>query len=140
MPGLYNFMHVVRGCRHVVPESGGFDPQEIFDLAPILGSVHFFAAPTMVKRLVDVARQTEANGEGIRSVVYAGGPMYFAGHPRGCRSTGRPLHTGLRARRMPDVHHGAAAQRSVRPLPSSMARTSGICWSGAECLRSRSPR
>ena len=76
--GLYNFMHVLRGCRHVVPDSCGFDPHEIFDLSTELGSVHLFAAPTMVKRLVDAAKQTGASGEGLRSVVYAGGPMYLA--------------------------------------------------------------
>jgi acyl-CoA synthetase (AMP-forming)/AMP-acid ligase II len=31
--GLYNFMHVLRGARHVVPESGGFDAGEILTLA-----------------------------------------------------------------------------------------------------------
>ncbi|MEL6913985.1 MAG: AMP-binding protein [Pseudomonadota bacterium] len=76
--GIYNFMHVMRGARHVVPASGGFDPVEIFGLAASLGSVHMFAAPTMVRRLVDHAKATGATGEGLRTVVYAGGPMYNA--------------------------------------------------------------
>ena len=29
--GLYNFMHIMRGCRHIVPASGAFDPAEIED-------------------------------------------------------------------------------------------------------------
>ncbi|MEO1704285.1 MAG: AMP-binding protein [Pseudomonadota bacterium] len=76
--GIYNFMHVVVGARHVVPVSGGFDPLEILDLAPRLGSVHMFAAPTMVRRLVDVAKARGLTGEGLRTIVYAGGPMYRA--------------------------------------------------------------
>jgi acyl-CoA synthetase (AMP-forming)/AMP-acid ligase II len=32
--GLYNFMHVIRAARHVIPPSGGFDAGEILDLAP----------------------------------------------------------------------------------------------------------
>ncbi|MEL6549441.1 MAG: AMP-binding protein [Pseudomonadota bacterium] len=76
--GIYNFMHVMRGARHVVPRSGGFDPGEILALAPRLGSVHMFAAPTMVRRLVDHAKATGATGEGLRTIVYAGGPMYNA--------------------------------------------------------------
>jgi long-chain acyl-CoA synthetase len=24
--GLYSFPYVLRGCRHVIPESGGFEP------------------------------------------------------------------------------------------------------------------
>lgn len=76
--GLYNFMHVLRGARHVIPESGGFDPNEILTLAPQLGNVHLFAAPTMVRRLIDCAKQQGSRGEGIRTVVYGGGPMYLA--------------------------------------------------------------
>jgi long-chain acyl-CoA synthetase len=76
--GLYNFMHVVRGARHVVPASGGFDAAEILDLAPRIGPVSMFAAPTMVRRLVDGARAAGLAGDGIRTIVYGGGPMYEA--------------------------------------------------------------
>ena len=76
--GIYNFMHVLRGARHVVPESGGFDPAEIMQLAPTLGDVHMFAAPTMVSRLVSAARKAGYSGEGIRTIVYGGGPMYLS--------------------------------------------------------------
>ncbi|MFN3953284.1 MAG: AMP-binding protein [Pararhodobacter sp.] len=76
--GLYNFMHVIRGARHVVPPSGGFEPDEILDLAPCLRDVSMFAAPTMVRRLVGAARARGLSGEGIRTVVYGGGPMYLA--------------------------------------------------------------
>lgn len=76
--GIYNFMHIMRAARHVVPESRGFDPDEILRIAPKIGSISMFAAPTMVRRLVDRAKNLGQNGEGIRSIVYAGGPMYEA--------------------------------------------------------------
>ncbi|MBV2361513.1 AMP-binding protein [Thalassococcus sp. CAU 1522] len=76
--GLYNFMHVLRAARHVVPESGGFDAREILSLATQVGPVSMFAAPTMVRRLVDAAKATGHDGEGLRTIVYAGGPMYEA--------------------------------------------------------------
>ncbi|WP_121067850.1 class I adenylate-forming enzyme family protein [Chachezhania antarctica] len=76
--GLYNFVHVLRGARHVLPESGGFDPAEILDLARRLGPVSMFAAPTMVKRLVTAARAAVDRGHGIKTIVYGGGPMYVA--------------------------------------------------------------
>lgn len=76
--GLYNFMHVMRGARHVVPLSGGFDAAEILALAPQIGPVSMFAAPTMVRRLVDAAKRGNSTGEGLRTIVYAGGPMYEA--------------------------------------------------------------
>lgn len=76
--GLYNFMHVLRGARHAIPDSGGFDAEEVLALAPRLGRVAMFAAPTMVRRLVDAARAAGGRGEGLRTIVYGGGPMYVA--------------------------------------------------------------
>lgn len=76
--GIYNFMHVIKGARHVIPASGGFEAGEILELAAKLDNVSMFAAPTMVKRLVDHARETGATGAGIKTIVYAGGPMYTA--------------------------------------------------------------
>jgi acyl-CoA synthetase (AMP-forming)/AMP-acid ligase II len=53
--GLHNFMHIMRGARHVVPECGGFDAGEVLALARSLRNISMFAAPTMVRRLVDLA-------------------------------------------------------------------------------------
>jgi long-chain acyl-CoA synthetase len=61
-----------------VPESQGFDPAEILELGRRLGSIIMFAAPTMVRRLVDCAKASGATGEGLRSIIYGGGPMYVA--------------------------------------------------------------
>ena len=76
--GIYNLMHVLKGARHVTPPSGGFDEAEIFDLARHHRRIHMFAAPTMVKRLTDTAKATGESGEGLRTIVYGGGPMYVA--------------------------------------------------------------
>jgi len=73
--GLYNFTHLARGAAQVVPESGGFEPAEILSLLDTHANVSFFAAPTMVKRLVDACRASPA---GLRTLVYGGGPMYLA--------------------------------------------------------------
>lgn len=71
-------LHVLIGAAHVCPVSGGFDEAEIFDLAEHFGRVQMFAAPTMVTRMTAVAKQTGRTGRGLRTVVYAGGPMYLA--------------------------------------------------------------
>ncbi len=76
--GIYNMVHVLVGARHVCPESGGFDPAEIFDLARHFGNVQMFAAPTMVHRMTAAAKVAGETGEGLRTVVYGGGPMYLA--------------------------------------------------------------
>ncbi len=76
--GLYNFIHVRQGARHVVPASRGFSEPEIFELAAELGALSFFAAPTMVNRLVKAAKLSGFNGDGIKSIICGGAPMYVA--------------------------------------------------------------
>jgi long-chain acyl-CoA synthetase len=75
--GLYLLPHVCRGAVNVVPASGGFDPAEIVALWERWKSVVMFAAPTMVKRLVGHLRAADrAPPEGLKLIVYGGGPMY----------------------------------------------------------------
>jgi len=76
--GLYNFPQVIKGARHAVPESGKFDPREILDVSNRLGGTTMFLAPTMVKRLAGTAKSQGEAGEGIKTIVYGGGPMYLA--------------------------------------------------------------
>ncbi len=76
--GIYNMVHVMAGARHVCPPSGGFDEAEIFSLAKHFDRVQMFAAPTMVKRMTEVAKASGESGKGLRTIVYAGGPMYLA--------------------------------------------------------------
>ncbi|WP_282344442.1 MULTISPECIES: class I adenylate-forming enzyme family protein [Pseudomonas] len=76
--GLYNFIHVRCGARHVVPVSRGFGAGELFELARGHGQLSLFAAPTMVKRMTDEARRQGYSGEGIKSIIYGGAPMYLA--------------------------------------------------------------
>jgi len=76
--GLYAAIHVARGAAHLVPASGGFDPAEVLELSARHGSTSMFLAPTMVRRLLDAARKAGSKGEGIRTIIYGGGPMYGA--------------------------------------------------------------
>jgi len=81
--GLYCLPHVLAGSAHIVPETGGFDATELLELGMHFGDVSMFAAPTMIRRLVDYVRENgltngEKTGEGLRTIVYGGGPMYVA--------------------------------------------------------------
>lgn len=75
--GLYHFAHMARGARHVVPLSGGFDAAEIMTLAETVGRLSLFAAPTMVRRIVQYVRTSGSDVRGIKTIVYGGGPMYL---------------------------------------------------------------
>jgi long-chain acyl-CoA synthetase len=76
--GLYSMVHVMSGARHVVTRSDGFDADEVLALAAHHRRVSMFAAPTMVRLLVDAARASGSGGDGIKTIVYGGGPMYLA--------------------------------------------------------------
>jgi long-chain acyl-CoA synthetase len=87
--GLYAIPHMIAGARHVVPASGGFDAAEVFELAQTFGRVCMFAAPTVVRRLVDHAQATGADCSGFKTIVYGGAPMYAAGVERAIRVMGQ---------------------------------------------------
>ena len=74
--GLYIMAHVMNRGVNVVPESGAFEPEEIFDLFRAWPRTSMFAAPTMVKRLVECP--AECDSENIRTIIYGGAPMYVA--------------------------------------------------------------
>ncbi|MEO0410422.1 MAG: AMP-binding protein [Pseudomonadota bacterium] len=74
--GLYALAYVMKGGVHVIPASGGFDPDEIFDLIEAWPGTSFFAAPTMVRRLT--AHDRPAPGDALRAIAYGGGPMHVA--------------------------------------------------------------
>ncbi len=90
--GIYAIPHLMAGARHVVPASGGFDATELFALGLQTGPLSLFAAPTIVKRLVDEA---EAAGhsparcaQSFKTIVYGGAPMYAADIERALRLMG----------------------------------------------------
>jgi long-chain acyl-CoA synthetase len=74
--GMGNFAHTITAARHVIPRSGGFEPAEMLALANHHRGAFLFAAPTMVKRLVDYIEATGTSCAGFRRILYAGGPMY----------------------------------------------------------------
>ena len=90
--GIYAIPHLMAGARHMVPPSGGFDPEELFCLGQKMGPLTLFAAPTIVKRLVDHSEtnklSTTASAQSFKTVVYGGAPMYAADIQRALRIMG----------------------------------------------------
>lgn len=80
--GLYAIPHLMAGARHVVPASGGVEPAELFELGWQLGPLSTFAAPTIVRRLVEHAEAAgispEKSAQAFKTIVYGGAPMYVA--------------------------------------------------------------
>ncbi|GAC1598882.1 MAG: long-chain fatty acid--CoA ligase [Acidimicrobiales bacterium] len=76
--GLYGLPHVARGAVSVIPHSGGVDGDEIAALLRRWPGMSFFAAPTMVRRLVDSPAIAGADLSHLKTIIYGGAPMYLA--------------------------------------------------------------
>ena len=90
--GLYAIPHLMAGARHVVPASAGVDPAELLALGHALGPLTTFAAPTIVRRLVDHAEAAglspAQSAAAFKTIVYGGAPMYAADIRRALRTMG----------------------------------------------------
>jgi long-chain acyl-CoA synthetase len=87
--GMYILPHVAAAAAQVVPESGGFDPAEMFAVIGGHRGVGLFAAPTMVRRLVDHRGGDDAPN--LKTIVYGGGPMYVEDCKRAMARFGNKL-------------------------------------------------
>jgi len=73
--GIYILPNVAAAATQLVPASRGFEVAEIDEVLALVPKVKFFAAPTMVMRLVDGMK---GEAQGLKSIIYGGGPMYVA--------------------------------------------------------------
>jgi long-chain acyl-CoA synthetase len=74
--GLYVLPHVLMAAVNVVPEAGGFDPAEVASLFGRWDQSCFFAAPTMINRLVAHPALASARLDRLKSIVCGGAPLY----------------------------------------------------------------
>jgi len=74
--GLYGLPHFAAGAVNVLPESAQFDPAEIFELLERWPNASFFAAPTMIVRLL--ASPAACTPPNLKTITYGGAPMYVA--------------------------------------------------------------
>ncbi|MBM4209926.1 MAG: long-chain fatty acid--CoA ligase [Gammaproteobacteria bacterium] len=74
--GLYGLPHFAAGAVNVIPDSGGFDAEEMFTLLEHWPGASFFAAPTMVVRML--ASSAARAPRHLKTITYGGAPMYVA--------------------------------------------------------------
>lgn len=89
--GLYALPHVAGMAAQVVPESSKFDPSEIASLLRSHQGCAFFAAPTIVTRLMNAGVIGEAARAGLKTIIYGGGPMYVEDSRRALEVFGQRL-------------------------------------------------
>jgi len=88
--GLYGLPHFAAGAVNVIPESGGFDAEEIFGLLDRWPNASFFAAPTMIVRLL--ASPAARSPDALKTITYGGAPMYVADSLRAIELFGPRLY------------------------------------------------
>jgi long-chain acyl-CoA synthetase len=74
--GLYALPFIAQAANNVIPDGGGFDPAEVTRLLARWERVSFFAAPTMVTRLIGDPTFAAGDHRGLDTIVYGGGPMH----------------------------------------------------------------
>ncbi len=84
--GVYGLAHIARGANNVIYP--GFDTAQIIDSFGAYQNVSMFAAPTMVKRLIDDPRAGASDTSGLKTIIYGGAPMYVADIKRGIDTFG----------------------------------------------------
>ena len=88
--GLYGLPHFAAGAVNVMPESGHFEPAEIFELLEHWPNLSFFAAPTMIVRLL--ASPAARTPQKLKTITYGGAPMYVADSLRAIELFGPRLY------------------------------------------------
>lgn len=74
--GLYVIPHLMAMATQVIPESGGFNPDELLSLMPHWPGASMFAAPTMINRLVHHGATASADLSNLKTIIYGGAPMH----------------------------------------------------------------
>lgn len=88
--GLYALPFLLRGAQNLIL-TGSFDPERIFETLRTHRNVSFFAAPTMVTRLL---AHPDAGGDtsGLKTLEYGGAPMYVSDLKRALELFGPTLY------------------------------------------------
>ncbi len=68
--------YITNGGTQVIPTSGEFHPEEVFDLMQRHKRFSFFAVPTIIKRLTEFVKASPRNTSNLKSIIYSGSPMY----------------------------------------------------------------
>ncbi len=74
--GIYALPFVMMGAQNQT--IGAFEPEMVFDVLARHRNVSFFAAPTMVTRLINHPAAAAADTSGLKTLCFGGAPMYLA--------------------------------------------------------------
>jgi acyl-CoA synthetase (AMP-forming)/AMP-acid ligase II len=73
--GLYALPNVGKAAAHIFPESKSFDPEQVLELIQQYRVTNMFAAPTMIKLLLDSPALEQYDFSSMKALTYGGAPM-----------------------------------------------------------------
>jgi len=73
--GLYALPNIAKGAANIILASKSFDPERVFEAIQKHGITNMFAAPTMVKLMVDSPALGNYDLSSLKSLNYGGAPM-----------------------------------------------------------------
>ncbi len=73
--GLYALPNIGKGAANVILESKSFDPELVFKTIQEYRVTNMFAAPTMIKIMVDSPARKRFDHSSLKAVNYGGAPM-----------------------------------------------------------------
>ena len=90
--GLYALAHVAKASHNVITPATSFSPADMFEMIEQYANVSFFAAPTMVARMLDDGSAPQAQLANLKTIIYGGGPMYLSDLERALQLFGPRLY------------------------------------------------
>src|SRR3954463_86229 len=127
--GCYALPHFAAGAVNVIPETGHFEPDEIYELLDYWQNAAFFAAPTMVVRLL--AAKSARPPKRLRTLIYGGAPMYVADALRAIELFGSRLYQLYGQGEAPMTITGLPQRYHRREMTEELA-TCGFARTGCE--------
>jgi long-chain acyl-CoA synthetase len=92
--GLLALTHVAKASNHVLPVSGGVDAAEIASLIDRYDNLTFFAAPTMLRRMLESDAMASCNIDHVRTIIGGGAPFYASDVRRALQAYGPRFTNG----------------------------------------------
>jgi acyl-CoA synthetase (AMP-forming)/AMP-acid ligase II len=73
--GLYALPNIAKGAANAILESKTFDPELVFKLIQQYRVTNMFAAPTMVRMMIESPALNRYDHRSLKSIIYGGAPM-----------------------------------------------------------------
>ena len=130
--GLLALSHIAKASHNILPASGAFDPGEIASIINGTGSVSFFAAPTMLRRLLDSPAISSCRIENVRSILGGAAPFYADDVRRALSVFGPRFSNGYGQGECPCTITAMPKRLYAQELDDQLLTSVGIARTGVE--------